>query len=466
LEENDGMNLSEQMLHINGVSASTGKPLVDSISYESLANHLIQIVDPKELEKENEPYVQLKARLRFGQFEYDNPQNVGWTLLTHKDEKEDMEDYLSVLLDHRDAKETLTYNGENLSNWMLINKALVTNPQLCPYYILIAGSPEKIPFNLQFLLDIPQAVGRIHFDNPNDYRQYAANIVEQEKYGRNLPEKKAVFFAPDHDPATNEIHTKLVKPLVEGLPGAMKEKIPFDDYLAVEATKDSIVKALQTRPALLFTARNGVGVPKTSKDQKSLQGAIRCQDGDFPLSKNRRVGFLTGYDVPEGFSLPQGIMFAYACYGAGTRKKSDFNPYIPDDKKSEEFLLCEGKEDFIGFLPKALLSDPAGGALAVVSHVDPAWGVSFKDPVTEVSRPRIFGYAVRELLEGKPVGYAMTNFNMRYSNYNSLIVNMLEPEVRKKTKLDPFRLSGLWVCRNDAQNYCIIGDPAVSLRFK
>jgi hypothetical protein len=102
----------------------------------------------------------------------------------------------------------------------------------------------------------------------------------------------------------------------------------------------------------------------------------------------------------------------------------------------------------------------------VVGHVDPAWIHSFTSPVTKERRIYPFGLTLARLLRGNPVGFAVATFNQKYSDLSVDLLSIIEDIEDTGQLPDSSEFMDLWVCRNDAQNYVIIGDPAVRLSFE
>jgi hypothetical protein len=457
------MDDKEELLYINGLDATTGRPLIDPIPCNELAKRIASTLDSGELKRESKALVK-------GPFApyttLEDPLQARWGLLVHADEVEVMKCHLEGLIKYRDGR-ILRYQGESASEWVEINKAVDVNPNRFPYYVLIAGSPTKVPYELQIELNMYQAVGRIYFDNPDDYSCYAENVVKHEKGQTTKPGKRVVFFAPRHmgDEATIASSVGLVGRLLKELPEDLPRDLIIKDLTGKDATKDNLMSTLAPKehgqtPAILFSASHGAGIPADNPDQSTLQGSILCQDFEEPLTRQHQEGAISGLDVTEGFQLPGGILFLFACYGAGTRARNEFSRYVAKAEDRQALETYHGKEDFVAYLPQALLADSEGGALAVVGHLDPTWTTSFTSSVGGERRIDSFGWALANLLRGKPVGWAMKSFNNRHRFYSELLLKLIQGKID-----EPVTCSSYWICRNDIKNYVTTGDPAVRLRY-
>ena len=150
------------------------------------------------------------------------------------------------------------------------------------------------------------------------------------------------------------------------------------------------------------------------------------------------------------------ITFHFACYGAGVPKLDEFAKETGLDERQE---IAE--EAFIASLPKKLLSHPQGGALAVIGHMERAWGYSFSSTGVK-SNTGVFESMLTALMSGLPVGAAAEFLDERYAELATELTKMQE-EMDFGKRIDPGEVSSLWTAHNDARDYIIIGDPAVRL---
>lgn len=331
------------------------------------------------------------------------------------------------------------------------------DPERVPYYLLLVGDPEAIPFSFQYQLDVQYAVGRLCFDELEEYRRYAESVVAAEaaETGGAGRRPRACFFAPDNpgDPVTISTRHHLVQPVAAGLqrdqPGWSVETM-----VGEEATRGRLGELLEEAPAFLFAACHGVGFAAGDPLQRDLQGALVCQDWPGPEARGIDRGhYFAAEDVGARSRLHGLIAFCFACFGAGTPRLDDFTR----KSQGERRILSPGA--FLGRLPQRLLGHPRGGALAVVGHVERAWGFSLVWPGAG-PQTGVFDSALRRLLAGQPIGWAMEFFNQRYAELASDLAAEVEALSFGK-KLDEAMIADLWTASHDARNYTIVGDPAV-----
>ncbi|MFZ0591979.1 MAG: hypothetical protein WAM39_16055 [Bryobacteraceae bacterium] len=390
---------------------------------------------------------------------------TGWGVIFPQSENAGVVAALEPLLELRKSQAGSRYKKYNCapgqSAWDFVTEndadpSQPVDPTVVPYYLLIVADPETISYQFQYQLDVQYAVGRIFFDTPGEYNNYARSVVLAETGGLALPKRVAVFAtANPSDVPTGQSSQRLALPLADRL-NADKRDWTVDRYIGDSARKAQLSTLLNdgNTPGVLFTASHGLGLPANDPDLEPLNGALLCQDWPGTGGAGPESYFLPT-DIAQDAKLLGLISIHFACFGAGTPKISDIprNPAEP----SPVVAPCS----FVSRLSQRLLSHPNGGALAFIGHVDVVLGCAFEWDGSKEPQIQSFVSAMEQIMDGIPVGAAMEQFNTRYA---ALSTQLLQ-QIHSGLKVDDAHLAGLWMYSSDSRNFVVVGDPAARLRI-
>ena len=471
-----------QKVYVNGINAVTGEYLFEPRTIAELAKNIKGEEDIGILRWLQRIWTRLSAPHLGLDIDPTDLTSAGWGIVFHENESDLVKQALEPLVRHRREKvgsdslvKVLEYrSNEKLKDWLGRYDLTfgVKDPAKVPYYLLLVGGPEKIPFLFGHQLDVEYAVGRLDFDLPVDYAAYADSLIDYETSAAVPNGREAVFFGTRHkfDNATQLSADLLVAPLADGQPAsgpalpqpgvAQEFNFRARKLWGADATKAALTQAFcppagGKPPAFLFSASHGMGWPSGDKDQMAKQGALLCQD--WPgFGRIAPEHYFAASDVPPEAQVHGLVAFHFACYGAGTPASDRFvhEPGVPPE--------AIAPRPFTAALPKALLSHAHGSALAVIGHVERAWGYSIQ---TAEAGPQIkpFYNTIGRILYGQPVGYAVKDFNEKYASLSTGLSAMLESKGYGE-KVPDTELVTAWIERNDAEGYVVLGDPAVCLR--
>lgn len=488
----------DDLLYFNGINATTGEYLLSPRSITDIA----KLAESEPLSKSNPSpnlYALLERHTRETEpgfmpmvgIDAKELAQTGWGIIFANNDpnRAAIQEALIPLLNHRkeqagDLCRIYTYYGGETAGEFLKREGKTqgtgaanlhdwVDPEKVSYYLLIVGDPAAIPYEFQYQLDVQYAVGRIYFSTLQGsidlqaFADYARSVVAAETQPISLT-PTAHFFgvSNEDDPATQLSAEHLIKPLYEQVSQyQQKKQLAWNSQItpseaATVAQLNQLLGGSAETPALLFTASHGAAFDKGDPRQLAHQGALICQDWVGPEAGNHHPipesAYFSADKIGNDARLLGLIAFHFACFGAGTPQHDEFGD------RGQFPPLAD--HPFLAQLPQRLLSHPKGGALAVVGHVERAWGCSFtwqgdKGHITP------FSGAIQQLMKGYPIGYALEPFNSRYAALSSGLTEILH-QSRRGIPIDQRSLAYQWTANNDARGYAIIGDPAVRVMVK
>jgi hypothetical protein len=430
----------------------------------------------------------------------DDPKRAGWNIIVHKDDIENPSDIRTIRLPIQDEiaelceirgksdPAPLIYDCENTpagwSQWLdTYSNIRRADTGLPDQFLLIIGSPEKIPFGFQARLNTVAAVGRVFFSEDRDYQRYFRKIIDIDKNKPAL-NKTALFFAPCHDAITRYSAQCMALPIADSVnkPPDPKDTVTgfagnvnlIDVNASTrKANRNAFFDAVREKPCLVYTAGHGLFCPDDRN--RIYNGSICCprsaKQGISLEEDTINAGHIARLDPDEPF-LEGAVFFQFACFGYGTPHISTIDHWMYDSSTKNR------DPDFLSALPQKMLAHPRG-PIAYVGHTDAALLLGFYDksesdraPLIPSDRLKPFERAIDRLLKkNHTIGHSL--FPMR----NSLIrLNREVIEILDEHKKDTHGIMGLFrplapempetmLRLIDARNFMIFGDPAVRLNF-
>ena len=185
-------------------------------------------------------------------------EKAGWAIVFGAAPASSVRDALP-LIEHRRKQagrllKELDYNGEQLRDWLGKQGVSPGNmkPAKLPYYVMLVGSPEQIPFEFQYLLGVEYAVGHLSFDDATDYARYASSTIAYES-GATFP-RPQISYGTRHraDDATKLSATFLIDPLTNSVPQREDQGQPINKLVIY--SQRSFLGRMRPGPICLDTA--------------------------------------------------------------------------------------------------------------------------------------------------------------------------------------------------------------------
>jgi len=406
---------------------------------------------------------------------------TGWGIVLPRDASPDLKQKLTRLIAHRrqevgndryfavfEGKKGVR-PGESAENWLNrhnVSLAPVEPENGVPYYLLLVGSPDEITFAFQSTLDLHFCVGRLHFDDLDDYEAYANHVVDYET-SDTVPNRRVALWITrnKNDDATLMLSGMLgtgftTRPLGQG-PRFQGIEYRTTSFLNENATRETLLGLLRGAapdgpPTLLFTGSHGLEWDAADADtQRKYQGALVTSEWSKG-SAVAREQFVAGEDVPADANLHGTMCFVFACFG-GACPLNDSYQLTPEGDP-----LPLAPKPFIASFPRRLLR---AGALAVLAHSDRAWTYGFVSGAGTRQDQLIRG-AVEGLMSGVRAGRCADQFQDQWGTLAAQLNLRLDYKRNKTQPVSKDTLANLAIARDDARNYVVLGDPAARIKIK
>lgn len=467
---------SAERVLVTGLVRGTGQ-VMGSLTIERVSEFVESEPRNADLERELRQSLESQSQASFSLESGIDPKDLsqaGWGVIFASDSDPAIRQALAPLLEHRRAQAsrlrpnryrelagTTGYHSGESKRAFLANHGAPSsgpvNPDELPYYLLLVGTPDQIPFRFQKQLGVQHAVGRLDLSTLDEYRAYAQSVLQAEGVWRP---QRAAFFEPLLYAGTPAPDTPppLLQPLAEwaGSQGRWEVQQLFGPV----ATRNNLSALLQgsALPTVMVLAGEGLSLSESDPHQLAYQGALVCQE--WSVSHVAPIPLTTCFsadDILPSFNFTGTIWVQRASFSVGTdaEQTSEWSQLVPPSEGNVVPRM------FTSRLAQRLLGCPGGAPLAVLGFVGPRSTTPHSaDSAAADTAP--YQTLLRRLARGEPLGSALEALRSRYAELSATLSYELQ-NIKYGKVADPARLADLWTTTNNAGNLMVLGDPAVRL---
>lgn len=354
------------------------------------------------------------------------------------------------------------YGSDGMASDLRLSGTRGTAANAVPRYLLVAASPQAIPWRVQYQLQTEAFVGRLDLP-PEGLARYVAALMADWSGSATKHRGQPLVWAVDHGhPDITRLMRKTVADRLAQSLGADAEFSMAGGYLTDgQATVPGLVQALQQRsPAFVMTSSHGATFPLSDAS------ALRDNLG-LPVDLAHQLlspAALNSWDASGC------IWVAHACCSAGADDASSFAPLFQGASTLAQTLAAVAQAGPCQApLPTALLGG-AHPARAFIGHVEPTFDWTLRDPVSGQSTTQSLIdsfyrglHAERDARLGSmPVGMAL---DAHYKSVASLLLSHIEAldDINQHVAGAEDRALRAKLMAMDRLAMVILGDPTVGL---
>jgi hypothetical protein len=340
-------------------------------------------------------------------------------------------------------------------------------PDAFPSYVLIYGTPDQVPWRLQYILNANRCVGRLHLvGKPLENYITALRTGTWSKTGAAntaIQPNHALVWSVDlgGEDITTLMRNAIAAPLFEELreDDQIGNRARFLDGRQSPASGSELISNLATdRPGLIVTTSHGMTGPLEDK-------AAMARDLGLPVDAAGAV--VTHQALLRQWQPAGAIWYAHACCSAGSDTVSAFSDLFSEASVAGKVLAGVASLGArIAPLPTNLLGAEQP-LRAFIGHVEPTFDWTLKQPATgqfltaSIIEALYGNLYVRKGDVARPIGFA---FREWYGRTNGLRSQYSEAVRQFNLGQDTQGiLLALQLAARDVESTVILGDPTVAM---